>query len=115
MLEPNLIMVMDVRNGRPFRTRERGEQMCIFHKYIRVEEVDDHSLCGNCFEQPKRWWPPERLVEYPKGYCPHSIKVCIKCGKVEGYGSHGRIREIPQSCLSQVIKMLDDFDVPWNR
>lgn len=91
-----------------------GGQMCIFHKYIRVEEVD-HSLCGNCFEQPKRWWPPERLVEYPKGYCPHSIKVCIKCGKVEGYGSHGRIREIPQSCLSQVIKMLDDFDVPWNR
>lgn len=47
----------------------------------------------------------ELAKKYPKGFCPHSVKVCIKCGKFEGYGSHGKLTVIPDNCKKQVEYM----------
>ena len=74
--------------------------MCIFHKYVGVEDVD-HTLCGHCFHNPF----PDETVKYPKGYCPHSIRVCSKCGKFKGYGSHRKLSIIPRGCENQVVTM----------
>ena len=76
--------------------------MCI-HKYIRVEDCN-HESCGDCFVTPKRM-SVDFLLKYPKGYCPHSFKVCKECGKAVGYGSHGKLTIIPDSCLAQIEKM----------
>jgi hypothetical protein len=42
-----------------------------------------------------------------KGYCPHGWKVCSKCGKAVGYGSHGKISDgiIPGNCMRQIKRM----------
>jgi hypothetical protein len=89
--------------------------MCIFHKWVRVEDVD-HSVCigptntffDSCFKGP-HLISEELKVKHPeyrtKGYCPHSIKVCAKCGKAEGYGSHGKLTLVPDSCKRQVAAM----------
>jgi hypothetical protein len=42
--------------------------------------------------------------KYPNGYCPHSIKICVKCGKFKGWGSHGRLTVIPDGCKKQIDK-----------
>lgn len=64
--------------------------MCLFHKDIAVDK-DEHTHCHGCF------------AVY--GYCPHSIKVCVKCGRVKGFGSHGRLSVVPDGCKKQVEKM----------
>jgi hypothetical protein len=64
--------------------------MCMFHKYIGVEDVD-RSLCGHCFMS--------------NNSCPHSFEVCIKCGKAVGYGSHGKLYVIPDGCKAQIEYM----------
>jgi len=76
---------------------------CFFHKYISVIDVD-HSICGQCFAMPDRM-SKELVAKYPKGYCPHSFKVCRKCGKAIGYGSHGKLTVIPDTCKDQVELM----------
>jgi hypothetical protein len=49
---------------------------------------------------------PSHLKEkYPNGWCPHSIKICLKCGKFRGYGSHGKLTVIPDGCKKQVETM----------
>jgi hypothetical protein len=77
--------------------------MCIFHKYISVEDVD-HSLCGECFVKPNRIGA-ELIKRYPKGFCPHSFSVCTRCGKAVGYGSHGELTVVPDTCKKQIMKM----------
>ena len=77
--------------------------MCIFHKYRKVEDTD-HTICGRCFVTPNR--VSSGLKEkYPNGYCPHSFKVCVKCGKAVGYGSHGKLSLVPDTCKKQVESM----------
>ena len=58
-----------------------------FHKFKFVDQ-DNHQFCGQCFE-------------FYKG-CPHSIRVCVKCGEFRGYGSHGKLSVIPDGCKKQV-------------
>lgn len=77
--------------------------MCIFHKYKTVIEVN-HLLCGQCFADPA-YIGKELRKKYPQGYCPHSFKVCVKCGKAVGYGSHGKLTCIPDTCKRQIIFM----------
>lgn len=77
--------------------------MCICHNYVRIEDVDQ-SFCGECFVTLRQ--VPDHLKEkYPKGYCPHGFKVCPRCGKSVGYGSHGRLTVVPDSCKKQVASM----------
>ncbi len=82
--------------------------MCIFHKWSYVEDVD-HSVCGECFTTPSRI-SDELKAKHPEyatdGYCPHAFRVCSKCGKAEGYGSHGKLTVIPDTCKAQVAAML---------
>ena len=76
---------------------------CLFHNFIKVEDVD-HSVCGKCFVTIKTM--NEKLIpKYPKGYCTHSFKVCIKCGEAVGYGSHGKLSLIPDTCKKQIENM----------
>jgi len=75
--------------------------MCLWHSWLSVVNVD-HSLCGECFTPPHKIYNPEVLVENPRGYCPHSFRVCQKCGKAKGYGSHGELTCIPDSCEKQI-------------
>jgi len=54
---------------------------------------------------------PDRISKglakkYPEGFCPHSVRVCIKCGKFEGYGSHGKLSVIPDNCKKEVNYLL---------
>ena len=76
---------------------------CFFHKYISVVDVD-HSVCGQCFRTPDQM-SNELKAKYPNGYCPHSFKVCRKCGKAVGYGSHGKLTLIPDTCKEQIELM----------
>ena len=76
---------------------------CIFHhNWLRVEDTG-HSVCGQCFT-PYRddldW-----MKDYPNGACPHSFKVCQRCGKAIGYGSGGELTVIPDSCKKQIANM----------
>ena len=73
------------------------------HNWIGVEEVD-HSMCGQCFKMPGQM-SEELAAKYPKGYCPHSFKVCVKCGQAVGYGSHGRLSLVPDGCKKQIERM----------
>lgn len=77
--------------------------MCLFHKYVGVEEVE-HSACGLCF-RAREDVPDTLKARYPRGYCPHSIVVCLKCKKARGYGSHGALSIIPDGCKDQVRNM----------
>jgi len=79
--------------------------MCclIFHKYVSVVDID-HTVCGKCFRTPDRM-SAELALRYPKGYCPHSFKVCKRCGKAVGYGSHGKLTLIPTNCKDQIESM----------
>ena len=78
------------------------ERMCLFHKWVKVTK--DNNICGQCFMMPDRM--SEGLAKkYPNGYCPHSIKICVKCGKFKGWGSHGRLTVIPDGCKKQIDKM----------
>lgn len=65
---------------------------CLFHKYLAVDEKE-HTHCGGCFKA------------YGHGRCPHSIRVCSKCGRFKGCGSHGRLSVVPDSCKRQVEHM----------
>lgn len=79
--------------------------MCLFHRWIAVEDVD-HSVCGECFipvGSPRI--PVEQWPEHPKGCCPMGFRVCSKCGKAEGYGSHGKLTVVPDTCKAQVASM----------
>ena len=77
--------------------------MCLFHKWLTVVEAD-HDICKGCFKEPHQ--VPEHLKkEYPKGWCTHSFKVCVKCGKAVGYGSHGKLTVIPDTCKKQIASM----------
>jgi len=89
--------------------------VCLFHKWIRVEDVDHERCIGptrsfidSCFKEPGTI-SEELKIKYPiyaeKGYCPHSIQVCSKCGKVKGYGSHGKLTLVPDNCKAQVDSM----------
>lgn len=69
--------------------------MCIFHKYKAVDK-DEHTHCGRCFST--------------YGWCSHSIKICIKCGKFKGYGGHGELSVIPDSCMMQVVYMKEKYE-----
>lgn len=83
--------------------------MCLFHHdYIKVEDVD-HKLCGNCYTQVEEL-DTIQAAKYPKGYCPHSFKVCIKCGKYIGYGSHGKLSVVPSGCQKQIKFMGGKFE-----
>ena len=77
--------------------------MCIFHKYRKVEDVD-HTICGRCFATPDRMSRDLR-EKYPNGFCPHSFKVCKKCGKAVGCGSHGKLSLVPDTCKKQIASM----------
>jgi hypothetical protein len=48
----------------------------------------------------------ELRVRYPEGFCPHSVEICLKCGKFKGWGSHGRLTVIPDNCKRQVEHMM---------
>jgi hypothetical protein len=37
--------------------------------------------------------------------CAHYFKVCLRCGKAEGWGSHGKLTVIPDSCKAQIREM----------
>lgn len=79
--------------------------MCLFHKWVRVEDAE-HSVCGECFAQPGSWRiPGGKEAEFPKGFCPHSFRVCMKCEKAEGYGSRGKLTVIPDTCKAQIASM----------
>lgn len=81
--------------------------MCLFHRWVKVEDAD-HSVCGQCFAPPERISEElkEKNPEYrTKGYCPHSFRVCAKCGKAVGYGSHGKLTVVPDTCKAQVASM----------
>jgi hypothetical protein len=77
--------------------------MCWFHKWVSVVDAD-HTVCGRCFAPPGRL-SPEIAARYPRGYCPHSFKVCSKCGEAVGYGSHGKLSLIPDTCKAQIKLM----------
>lgn len=73
--------------------------MHIFHDWTSVDQVN-HTQCGECFQH--------RLDDEGKIIgCPHSFKVCAYpgCGKVEGYGSHGKLTIIPDGCKRQIKLM----------
>jgi hypothetical protein len=82
--------------------------ICFFHKWVSVVDVD-HSRCGGCFMVPEKIYNEEVLKDHPKGYCPHSFRVCSKCGKEKGYGSHGELTVIPDSCEKQIKFMKEDL------
>jgi hypothetical protein len=80
-----------------------------------VEDVE-HSEClgpersfvDSCFKEPGAISEElkEKNPEYrTKGYCPHSFKVCSKCGKAVGYGGHGKLTVVPDGCKAQVASM----------
>lgn len=69
----------------------------IFHSWVTVVEVD-HSRCGSCFQ--RRLNDKNKIIG-----CPHSFKVCRDCGKVEGYGSHGKLTVVPDGCKQQIQSM----------
>ncbi len=68
--------------------------MCLFHSWIKVEDVN-HTECGECF---KHTLDTDGKL---KG-CPHSFKVCNSCGKIVGYGSHGKMTVVPDGCKRQI-------------
>jgi len=73
--------------------------MCLFHKWVKVTK--DNNICGQCYKQPED--VPSYLKEkYPDGWCPHSFKVCVRCGKAVGFGSHGKLTLIPDGCKEQI-------------
>lgn len=91
--------------------------MCLFHKWVRVEDVDHERCIGptrsfidSCFKEPPVI-SDELKAKHPeyatKGYCPHSWRVCTKCGKAVGYGGHGKISDglIPGNCEEQIAFM----------
>ncbi len=45
-----------------------------------------------------------------KGRCTHSFKVCMRCGKAEGFGSHGKLTVVPDSCKAQIREMRMGID-----
>ena len=77
--------------------------MCLFHKWVKVAK--DNNICGGCFKMPDRMGE-ELAKKYPEGFCSHSVKVCVKCGKFEGYGSHGKLSVIPDNCKKQVCHIM---------
>ena len=77
--------------------------MCILHRWAKVENVD-HSVCGYCYRRPEHL-PASLRRDYPLGFCPHSFRVCVKCGKAVGYGSHGKLTVVPDGCRAQIEKM----------
>jgi hypothetical protein len=83
--------------------KRKATNVCIFHKYISVEDAD-HVICRHCFRMPSEM-SKELAKKYPKGYCPHSFKVCIKCGNPVGYGSHGKLSLVPDGCKEQINSM----------
>ncbi len=74
-----------------------------FHKYVAVDDLDER-LCAKCWATPD-WAPQEWKAKYPEGHCSHGFKVCIKCGKAVGYGSHGKLSCIPDTCKPQIEAM----------
>jgi hypothetical protein len=72
----------------------------LFHKWLRVEDID-HSKCGTCFL--KEWWQQGSAP-----YCTHSIRFCIKCGKIEAWGSHGKFHLIPSTCPTNIKEQFDE-------
>jgi hypothetical protein len=76
---------------------------CLFHKYVSVLDTD-HSICKGCFITPDKI-DEELRKKYPRGFCPHSFEVCIRCGKAIGYGSHGRLTVVPDGCKKQIESM----------
>ncbi len=82
---------------------------CLFgHKYISVRDVN-HDLCKGCYTELDKIYNPELKPKYPKGYCVHGFKVCRRCGKEKGYGSHGELSLMPDGCKRQINKMKEDF------
>ena len=64
---------------------------CFFgHYWMSVEAFDGGSQCGKCCAN---------------GKCTHAFRVCMRCGKAEGFGSHGKLGIIPQQCRSQIASM----------
>ncbi len=78
--------------------------MCLFHRWVRVEDAD-HSACGACFTRVVVGSCKDERYAFHGGACPHSFRVCSKCGKAEGYGSHGKLSVVPDTCKAQVASM----------
>ena len=77
--------------------------MCLFHKWVKVTK--DNNICGGCFKMPDRMGE-ELAKKYPEGFCPHSVRACVKCGKFNGWGSHGKLTVIPDNCKRQVAYLM---------
>jgi len=77
--------------------------MCLFHKYESVDK--DNNICGQCFVMPDRMGIESR-IRHPEGFCPHLVRICIKCGNFKGWGSHGKLSVIPDNCKRQVKYMI---------
>jgi hypothetical protein len=76
----------------------------LFHRWVEIVDAD-HSRCGKCFKEPAQYIGAKWELEFPRGYCPHSFKVCKDCGKAKGYGSHGELTVIPDGCKEQIESM----------
>ena len=60
----------------------------IGHQWMTVDESTSKKGCMKC-------------LKVNIG-CPHSFRVCTRCGKAVGYGSRGRLRVIPDGCKKQI-------------
>ncbi len=78
----------------------------LIHNYVEICDVE-HFACGKCFHEPESYWTDWEKAnadKYPRGYCPHGVKVC-KCGKWKSYGSHGEMSLLWAGCYKQVQSM----------
>lgn len=94
---------------------KRSRNPLCWHEWDRVVDVD-HSACGECFVTPDRI-SEELKKKHPEyrdeGFCPHSFKVCNKCGKTKGFGPHGSFDGlVPDICKPQIFGVMNGFD-PW--
>jgi hypothetical protein len=63
---------------------------CLFgHLWISVEAFSNTRFCKMC--SGKR--------------CYHEFSVCMRCGKAKGFGSHGDLTVVPDSCKPQIAEM----------
>ena len=72
---------------------------CLFgHNWISVDAFTVAGLrkCSMCSIDHGDWFGVR---------CAHSFSVCMKCGQARGYGSHGSLSVIPDSCKAQIREM----------
>jgi hypothetical protein len=91
-------LAKNLKEGVDYQMDEKREPCK--HDWLTVVG-SDHSRCGQCFMTPEKI-ADHLKAEYPKGYCPHSFKVCTKCDEARGWGSHGELSLVPDGCKSQI-------------